>query len=272
MDMSKKYIRPDNANIVVAGSKEDVAPKLARFSADGKIDYYDYAGKSVKPAETAAAPSDMTADKVFNKYLAAMGGANTINSIKDITIVGNAEMQGTPLTVTETKKAPNMWKQTVDVSMGGKTMTVQKQAYNGTKGYQEAQGQKADITGDDLETIKQGADIAMDLHPEKYGLKRTLKGMETVNGSSTYVLSVTDAQGKKSTEYYDVTSGLLIRKIQGEGDKLQTSDYSDYREVPGTHGYKVPYKVSESGAGQPPITETVTTVEVNKGITDTDFN
>lgn len=151
-------------------------------------------------------------------------------------------------------------------------MTVQKQVYNGTKGYQEAQGQKADIKGDDLDEIIQGADIAADLHSEKYGIKRTLKGMENVNGSNAYVLDVVNGKGKKSTEYYDATSGLLVKKIQGSADKMQTSDYSDYKEVPGTGGYKVPYKVTESSSGQPTITETVTSVEVNKGIADTEFN
>ncbi|MCW3124267.1 MAG: hypothetical protein JWQ38_3759, partial [Flavipsychrobacter sp.] len=45
-----------------------------------------------------------------------------------------------------------------------------------------------------------------------------------------------------------------------------------YREVPGTNGYKVPYKISESTPGQGGITEKVTSVEVNKGIPDSDFN
>ena len=82
--MSKKYIRPDNANIVVAGSKDEVAGKLAKYSADGKVDYYDYSGKTIVPSETMAAPADMTADKVFKKYIAAMGGEKGITSVKDI--------------------------------------------------------------------------------------------------------------------------------------------------------------------------------------------
>ena len=44
MEMSRKYIRPDHANIIVAGSKEEVADKLAKYSADGKIAYYDNYG------------------------------------------------------------------------------------------------------------------------------------------------------------------------------------------------------------------------------------
>ena len=273
MEMSKKYIRPDNANIVVAGSKDEVANKLARFSADGKIDYYGYSGKSVKPVETMAVPAGMTADDVFKKYVAAMGGEKGISSVKDIKIVMTSEVQGTPIIITEMKKAPNSYKQVIDVSMNGQKMTVQKQVFNGTKGYQTGQGgQKADITGDDLDEIIEQADLLSDLHPEKYGIKRTLKGMESVNGSNAYVIDVINAKGKKSTEYYDATSALLVRKIQGEGEKSQTSDYADYQVVEGTDGFKVAHKVTESGAGNPTISATVQTVEVNKGIADTEFN
>jgi zinc protease len=271
MAMSRKYILPERANIVVAGSKEDVAPKLAKFSADGKVNYYDYAGRPLAQTETMAAPSGITAGEVFKKYIAAMGGEKGLNSIKDLKVVGTSEAQGTPLTIIEVKKAPNKWKQSIDVSMQGQTMTVQKQVYNGTKGYQEMQGKKADLTGDDLEEIVQSADIAMDLHPEKYGIKRTLKGMESINGRKTYVLNVVDGKGKKSTEYYDAASNLLVRKTQGEGEKAQISDYSDYKEVPGTGGYKVPYKVTQTMGGQT-LSETVTSVEVNKGIEDSEFN
>ncbi len=271
MEMSKKYILPEKANIVVAGSKDDVANKLAHYSADGKIDYYDYAGKPIVATETSAAPAGITADEVYKKYITAMGGEKAYNSIKDIRINGTSEMQGMPLVITEIKKAPNMWKQSIEYTMGGKSMVAQKQVYNGTKGFQEAQGQKADITGDDLDEIIQGADIAGDLHSEKYGIKRTLKGMEDVNGGKAYVLNVVNGKGKKSVEYYDATSGLLLRKVQGEGEKMQVSDYSDIREVPGANGYKIPYKVSETAGGQT-FNMTVKSVEVNKGIADTEFN
>ena len=96
--------------------------------------------------------------------------------------------------------------------------------------------------------------------------------MENVNGSNAYVVKVVNGKGGKSTEYYDANTYMLVRKIQGEGEKIQTSDYADYREVPGTSGYKVPYKITESGPGMPTISETITNVEVNKGIADTEFN
>ena len=45
--MAKKYIRAENANIIVVGSKDDVADKLNQFDADGKLDYYDAYGNKL---------------------------------------------------------------------------------------------------------------------------------------------------------------------------------------------------------------------------------
>ena len=264
--ISKQYIRPDNANIVVAGSKDEVAGKLARFSADGKIDYYDAVGKPIVPGETKAA-TGVTAEQVYKKYIAAIGGEKAINGLKDIKTTSKSEIQGTPLLITEMKKAPNKYKQFISVQ----GMVVQKQVYNGTKGFAEQQGQKMDITGDDLDELKESADIAADLHSEKNGIKRTVKGIEAIGGKDAYVLEAVSKKGKKSTEYYDVTTGLLVKKIEGEGDKMATSEFSDYKEVAGANGYKVPFKVTQI-QGPQTISATVETVEINKGIPDTEFN
>ena len=272
--MAKKYIHADRANIVVAGSKDEVAAKLAKFSADGKIDYYDYTGKQYTPSETKAVPAGLTADAVYKKYIAAMGGENAYNSIKDLKIVSAGSVQGMNISIVEMKKAPNKWKQYIEANMNGSKMIVQKQAYNGTKAYQEQMGKKADITGDDLEQVVESADFASDIHPEKYGIVRTLKGMEAIDGADAYVVEAVNKAGKKSTEYYNAATGLLVRRIQTmkneQGSITQISDYRDYREVPGTGGYKVPYDVSENDGGNT-VNAKVESVEANKGIADSEF-
>ena len=270
-EVAKKYILPDHANIVVAGSKDDVADKLSKFSADGKIDYYDNVGRPWVASETKAAPANIKADDVYKKYIAAIGGEKAIEALKDIKTVSKSEAMGYPLLITEMKKAPNKWKNSIDVSMNGKTMPYQKQIFNGTKGFTEARGQKTDITGDELDETIETADIAYDIHSDKYGMKRIVKGMEKVNGSYAYVLEVVNGKGKKSVEYYDAATGFRVKKVQGEGEKLSTTDFADYKEVPGAGGYKMPYKVTQTQGGQS-FSATVESIEVNKGIADTEFN
>ncbi len=277
MSMSIKYIRPDHANIVVAGSKEEVADKLSKFSHDGKIDYYDYTGKTYIPTESTAVPAGMTADQVYKNYVAAIGGEKAISALKDMKMTAQSEIKGIPLTLTVMKKNNGMMKEAVEADMNGSKMTMQKKVYDGKKGLQEQQGQKKDLSAEEVDEVKQEADLQSDLHPEKYGIKRTLKSMESVNGANAYVIESIDAKSKKTTEYYDAKSGFLVKQIEyikSEDGSMypKTTEFSDYREVPGSNGYKISYSfIIPAGPGMN-LNVKVQTVDVNKGIADSEFN
>jgi zinc protease len=277
LQMAQKYIRPDNANIVVAGSKEEVANKLARFSADSKVDYYDYAGKPIAATEAKAAPLGLTAEDVYKKYVAAVGGEAAISKVKDLTMISTAEVQGMSLTITIMKKEGNKLKETVDLDMNGKKMTVQKKVFDGSKGYMEAQGQKKDMDAEESEETKLEADIQADIHGAQYGIKRTLKGMETIEGANAYIVEAVDAKNKKTVEYYDEKTGFKVRETRTAKDPQgndvpMSTDMSDYRDVSGAAGYKVPFFISIPGPGGMNLSMKVKTVEINKGVADTEFN
>lgn len=272
--IARKYVNADKANIVVVGAKGDVDKSLVRFDSDGKIDYYDNYGNILKNTEAKAAPAGITVDAIMKKYVAAIGGEKALTSIKDIKTVSKAKMdaggQQMTLTITEMKKNGKL-KSTVE-AMG---MTFQKKVFDGSKGYEEAQGQKQDMDADAIAEAKQEADITAELHPEKYANKRTLKGMENVNGNDVYAVENVDAKGKKSTEYYDTKTGLLVKSVaveeaQGQSMTIVT-EYSDYKEVAGANGYKIPYSIKQSVGGQS-IPAVVETVEINKNIPDSEFN
>jgi hypothetical protein len=249
---------------------------LARFSADGKVDYYDYAGKPITPSETKAVPLGLTADDVYKKYVAAIGGEKALNSIKDLKIVSTGELQGMAFIVTISKKTGNKLRQQVDANMGGKTMTFQKKVFDGTKGYQEQQGQKKPLEADEIAETKMEADIQADIHGSQYGIKRTLKGIETIEGADAYIIEAVDASSNKVTEYYDEKSGMKVRETKYEKDPqgnevAGTTDMSDYRELPGTNGFKMPYFMSIPAGGGMSFNLKVQSVEVNKNIPDSEF-
>lgn len=264
-EVSGKYIDPTAAHIIVVGSKSDVADKLKRFDADGKITYYDNYGNVMQDAVVATAPAGITADEVYKNYIKAIGGEKAIKSIKDIKTVSNGAVsvagQEIPIKITEMKKAPAKSAQLVE----GMGMVLNKQVFDGTTGYMEGNGQKMPLSGDMLEQVKQDADIYGELTPEKYGIKRELKGMEKVNGADVYKIEATDKGGTKTIEYYDANTGYLVKQTSAENG---TVEYSDYKEA--GNGYFIPYKVSISNQGQV-ITANVESVEINKGIDDSNF-
>jgi zinc protease len=268
--IADKYITPANANIVVVGSKTDVAPKLEKY---GPVSYYDNYGHPIKADQRVPAPAGMTAADVYKMYIKSIGGEVAVNNIKDIKTVSTSTVQGIPITITEMKKAPNKLKTEITGSTQGQTMVLQKQVYDGQKGYQEQQGRKAKMGADDIAEAAMEADIASDLHPEKYGITRALLGMEQLNGANVYVVEATKG-GKKTTEYYDVQKGYLVKKIEAietpQGPISKTEEFSDYKEVPAGKGYQVPYTMKQS-SGAMVLTAKVQSVEINKGLADVDF-
>lgn len=262
--ISRKYIHPDKAHIIVVGSKDDVAEGLARFDADGKIDMYDNYGNPYVETVAVAAPDGMTADAVIAAYIKAIGGEKTIKSIKDIKTVSKGTFavagQEIPITITEMKKAPLNY----SVIVEGMGMVLNKQVFDGKAGYQEAGGQKKEIGPDEMAQAKQDADIYAELTPEKYGITRELVGMEKVNGAEAYKLETT-SNGKKHTEYYDTQTGYLVQSVSAEEG---TTDFSDYKDA--GNGYFIPHKVVISVQGQI-ITANVESVDINKGIEDSNF-
>lgn len=269
--VARKYVNADKAHIVVVGSKGDVDKTLAKYDSDGKLEYFDNYGNPLKTGEQKAVPANVTAAEVMKKYIAAIGGEKAINSIKDIKTVskGILSVQGQeiPLTITEMKKSPSKMKSMVE----GMGMVFSKEVFDGIKGYAEQQGQRAEMGADEIASSKEKADIAADLHPEKYGIKRTLKGMDQVNGADAYVLEAVNTKGDKTTEYYDTKTGYLVKRVETSPEGPQSVEYANYKEVAGANGYKVPYTI-KLAAGPMNITANVETAEINKNIPDTEFN
>lgn len=160
-----------------------------------------------------------------------------------------------------------------EISMEG--MVLQKTVLNGDRGYQEVQGQHQNLEGEDFQNSLREADIYAVLNSAKYGLKYQLKGMENQNGTDMYIVEEADAAGKKTTQYYSAKDGLLMKEIETvetpQGAMTMTTEYSDYREVPGSKGYKMPYTMKLPLGPGMFLNTTVQTVEVNKGVDDKEF-
>ena len=126
--MAKKYLRPDAAHILVVGNKDEVAPKLGRFAADGKVNFYDTDGRPIKM--DSAVPEGTTAGSILQSYVDAVGGKEQLDAVNDLTYVMTTSVQGMTLEMTLQQKAPDKF--ALKVSAGG--MVMQAQKYDGERG------------------------------------------------------------------------------------------------------------------------------------------
>lgn len=140
------------------------------------------------------------------------------------------------------------------------------------KGFSVTPAGKKEITGQNLDDLRQEATLNLLLNPEKYGITSKLSGIEKVEGKDAYRIELqAGTTGKKWTEFYDVTSGLKLRQIKPitapMGQATQTVDFSDYRDV---EGVKYPFRLKQT-LGSQQMEMQVTSLKVNNNLKDSIF-
>ena len=262
-EMAKKYIKPDNAHIIVVGKGSEIASKLEQF---GEITYYDIYGNSYVP-EKSDIPVGLTATKVFESYISAIGGEENVRALKDVTMNMSAEMQGRKLDFLFMKKAPAMSKQ--NVSMEGNV--VSSQIFDGKDLAIMQMGQS--VPADEATKTDMAFDAAIipEIAIKDMAIQTKLIGVESIDGMNAYAIEITKPSGKTATHYYSIADGLKIRESQmaqgPQGEMAIDVDFSDYKEVDGIkfpHSFTMPMGPMKMKVSAEEIT-------VNTGIEDSEF-
>lgn len=263
--VAKKYIKPNNAYVLVVGNAEQVTPGMKKLSPAGKLYYYDNYGNETDPAAKTI-PDGLTSEKVIENYIDAIGGREKLSNVKDKVQKMSGKSGQLELTVTVMQKAPDKFVQKLESNIFNQT-TI----YNGSKGKRIQMGQEFSLEGKDLEDVKLQAVLNPYLDYGKLGIKTELKGIETIDGKDNYKVLLTLPDGETWTHYFDTKTGLLTRFTttvnSPQGSFTQAINYSDYREV---DGIKYPFKVFQQ-TGPRSIELSVDSIEVNKGIDDKEF-
>jgi predicted Zn-dependent peptidase len=272
--MAKKYIKPNNAYILVVGDKS-VAEKLNGFSADNEVEFYDNYGNDYVEA-LKVAPEGVTAKTVMDNAIKAKYGMplgkglnKKLKKIKDITVKMKASIQGQVIDVTRYQKMPNKFSQAM--TMQG--MVVQKQSFNGTAGKVSGMQGNKEIEGDELEELKISSIMFNDTKYEELGYKFELLGIEPINDKDAYKITVTKPSGKTETEWYSVETGLQVKSLssqeneQAGGTILIVVEFSDYKEV---NGIQYAHKLKQS-FGPQALDMEVLSIEVNTKLGDDVF-
>jgi len=267
--IAKKYILPQHSNILVVGKADEVAEMIKHFSKDNSITYYDIYGNPYNPsAKAQAVPAGMTAQKVIDQYIDAIGGEKNLKKIKDITVKLSMEMQGMSMNQVIYKKVPD--KYAMEMSMNGNT--IQKIVFDGTSGKTSGMQGNADLTEDQIANLKyNNIPIIPDRQYSDEGYKLELKGMEEVDGQKAYNIMVTTPDGNQQQEYYSLDTGLKLRTVSTmstpQGEITQTVDYSNYKEV---DGVKFPFALKQS-VGPRSFDLKVDSITVNSDLPDDTF-
>ncbi|MCY1482392.1 Peptidase M16 inactive domain protein [compost metagenome] len=259
MRVANKYFLADNTRVVITGKGSEVLPGLEKLGIP--MFYFDKFGNPIeKPVAKKEVPAGVTAKTVFENYIKAIGGDKNAKAVKTVfsTLTGN--VQG--IAVTMTRKSSASGKKADEVTGMGQTLS--KEVFDGTKGYESAQGQKQDYDAAKIADAKFYAAPFPELTlASKPGI--TLSGIESIDGKDAYAIK----DGKK-TLFYDVKTGLKIAESnveEAQGQQMtQVVTFSDYKDV---KGVKVPFKTVLNVGIE--IELTASDVKINEGVSETDF-
>jgi hypothetical protein len=255
--MAKKYLKPENANIIAVGNAGDLLKSMKRFSKDGKVEQRDFYGNEVKQMEISASVS---AEDILASYIKAIGGEEKVKTVKDVTTKMSMNMQGMKIDIVSKQKAPN--KVIIETLMGGNI--VASQIFNGSKGISKSPMGNKEMTPEQVEDMKISSTLNGELYYKNLGIKTEVTGIEDVDGKPAWKLKLTLPNSKTSFEYYDQKSGLKVKTI---GQAGQISLTSDYRVVA---GILFPFSLKQM-LGPQTLEMKVESIEVNKGIEDSVF-
>lgn len=261
--VSKKYIDPNQAIIVVVGDKNKLLEPLKKFSSNGKVEIYDIYGNTIVEEVKKVISEGFTAETVLNKYIEAIGGKENLDKIQDITIISTTSMNGMEIKQTIYKKAPNNY--SMIMSMNGNVMM--QQAFNGERGIMKGFQGEQEIIGEDLENLKLDAALNAELKYKELGVEVTLEAIEPVEGKDAYKIKIVNPTGQTTFDYFNVESGLKVQSKQKivapQGEFTQMQNYSDYQEI---EGVKYPFLVKISGVQNMELK--IESVSINTDLSD----
>ena len=262
---AKKYFTVANARVVVTGKGSDVLENLENITFNDKplqVKYFDkFANPVAKPNYETALPEGVNVNTVLNKYIETIGGKEKLESVASLAMMAEGEMQGMKLNLELKKTSKDQFMQ--DIKVMGNSMT--KQVLNGNQGYIIMQGQRKEMSAEEIKKVKEESMLFPELRYLDSDV--SLESIEDIDGKKAYKIKVSE----EKYIFYEVETGLLAQVVtsteMGGQTMTSTISYSDYQEI---SGIQFPFTISQT-MGPQKLDFAVKEMKVNEGILDSDF-
>lgn len=189
-------------------------------------------------------------EQILANYVTALGGEQALRKVTSRVITSTTELSpnvrgaGPMVYVQEVQyfKAPNLYAATFQPFSGPQTA----KGFDGANAWaQNARGIVNQANGAALERARRDADFYESINLKQEYTRLNVRGIEKVRDRDAYLVIGVPAGDNPERLYFDVQTGLLVRKgifnTTGLGNYRIQTDYDDYRDV---GGVKVPYLIS----------------------------
>jgi hypothetical protein len=188
------------------------------------------------PKETAP-----TADQILAKYTEALGGAAVIDKLKTRSMKGTwLTSNGMTFGYEVYQQSPNKMYTVLNTPKQG----VIERGFDGQIGWEKSQRGLRDLQNQELIIMRRYPDLFKDIKLQGQFTRLVFGGKDKIDGKEVYVLRGLGIDGKGERLYFDVLTGLLVRRITTTptivGLIPEQVDYDDYRDV---DGMKIPFTI-----------------------------
>ena len=220
------------------------------------------------PSPTPAMPS---ADEIFSKYAAALGGQTVIDKLKSRTAKGTVtQANGNSFQFELSQAAPDKFYLLVTTPQG----TIER-GFNGQVGWEKTTRGVREISGAELINFKAANGLFTLLKLKEQYSKPPRVRKDKLGDREVYIIDGTTIDNRRMRLYFDAASGLLLRRTT----TMQTMvgiipdqiELEDYREA---EGLKFPFTARAAAleVGNPTSTRTFTEVKLNVPVDESKFN
>jgi len=177
---------------------------------------------------------DMTAEKVINNYIKAIGGKGRLGKLTQLTtkfIFTMGELHGNGIAY---QKTPNKYHS--KLSIDGKV--VQEQVFNGKRLHVTDGENAARISGAQYDCYEYRSYLFPELHLKQMKAQIELSGEAKVDSFDAYKVVITLPSGVSINEYYHVESFFKLRSefktYYEDKEAIETVDIKSYTRARGT--------------------------------------
>ena len=226
------------------------------------------ASPQASPSPTPALPS---ADEIFSKYAAALGGQAAIDKLKSRTAKGTiTQANGNSFQFELSQAAPDKFYLLVTTPQG-----AVERGFNGQVGWEKTARGVREITGTELINFKTTNGLFTLLKLKEQYSKPPRVRKDKLGDRDVYVVDGTTADNQRLRLYFDAVSGLLLRRVTTMSTIVgiipDQVDLEDYRDA---DGLKFPFtaRAATIELGNPTSTRTFIEVKLNAPVDESKFN
>jgi len=223
-------------------------------------------GAQPTPRATPALP---TADEIFSKYIAAIGGQANIDKIKSRNLKGSTAQANGTVTFDIVQAAPDKFHITATTPTG-----AFERGFNGSVGWEKGPRGVRQLAPEEVAQLQNFGLLRHIRLKEQFTSTRVRNG-ERIGDRATYVVIGTTADNRQERLWFDAETGLLLRRTSYMTTPIgvipEQTDFEDYRDV---DGVKFPFvvRISVVEVGNPVSIRTFSEMKLNVPVDDPKFN